>query len=94
MPKKIVSQKKFIGGLNPGTGILTQKPGCLQRMSNLMLTQRGSLQTADGSFTIGTVSATYHFLVAMGYFNNFTSGVYPFYPVLGINPSTDRKSVV
>lgn len=47
---KVVSQKRFAKGLNAATGVLSQQPGSLSRMSNLLLTQRGSLQVCDGTF--------------------------------------------
>ncbi len=51
MPARIISQKKF-SKLVSSTGVLSQPPGALSRMSNLLMTQRGSLQTADGSAPI------------------------------------------
>jgi hypothetical protein len=48
MSAKIISQKKF-SKLVSSTGPLSQPPGALTRMSNLLFTQRGSLQVADGS---------------------------------------------
>ena len=85
MAPKVISQKKLTKGLVPTTGILSQAPGSLQRASNLLLTQRGSLQTCDGSFTIGNVSSTFHLLLTMGVFNDYAFGSYPYYPVLASN---------
>lgn len=51
MAAKTVSQKKF-AKLVASTGVLSQPPGALTRMSNLLFNQRGSLQIADGSQAI------------------------------------------
>ena len=48
MSAKTVSQRKF-AKLVSATGPLSQPPGSLSRMSNLLFTTRGSLQIADGS---------------------------------------------
>lgn len=49
---KIISQKRFLRGLNASFSILAQPDGTLPRMSNLLMSNRGALQTCDGSKTI------------------------------------------
>ena len=53
MSAKVISQKKF-AKLVASTGVLSQPPGAITRMSNLLLTQRGSLQIADGTSYLST----------------------------------------
>ena len=82
MPNKTVSQKRFAKGINATTGILSQQPGSLPRMSNLLLTQRGSLQVCDGSSVIGTLPSPFTDASVIDVFNQYASGQYPLYPVL------------
>lgn len=82
MAKSIVSQKRFVKGVNSGTGILTEPPGTVTRISNLDFTQRGSLETVDGSAIIGQLSPPANTAVALGTYSNFSSGQYPYYPAL------------
>lgn len=93
MPSKPISQKRWVKGLSPTTGLLTQSPVTLQRLKNLLLTQRGSLITCDGSSTIGTVSAINPLIVSIGVFNDLTAGIYPFYVVFSINPSATSNNL-
>ena len=79
---KIVSQKKFLKGINAGTGVLTEVPGSVTRGSNIVFTQRGSLRTTDGSAIIGQIPASSPNALAMGVFSNLASGQFPFYPLL------------
>lgn len=79
---KIVSLKKFVRGINAGTGILSQAPGTIVRVSNLNFTQRGSLQTIDGSAIIGQLVAPNTQAAALGTFSSFVSGQYPYYLAL------------
>lgn len=82
MAPKTVSQKRWAKGVSPAAGILSQSPGSLQRVSNLLLQQRGSLATCDGSFTIGTVADDHPLILCLGTFNDLSEGIYCFYPVL------------
>ena len=75
MSAKIISQKKF-AKLVASTGALSQSPGALTRLSNLLFTQRGSLQIADGTsyFNIFAylVSATYTLLEWIAAYSNYS----------------------
>lgn len=86
MPKTI-SQKKFVRGINAATGLLSQQEGALTRASNMLLTQRGSLQVCDGSSSIGQLPSPFTNPAAIGPFVAFGSGQYPLYAVLA-NPSS------
>jgi hypothetical protein len=78
-----VSQKRFVKGVNAATGVLSQQPGTLSRMSNLVLTQRGSLQVCDGSFLIGQPSvSTYLLPLWVDVFLDYSVNQFPFYVVL------------
>ena len=81
MPAKIISQKKF-AKLVASTGVLSQPPGALSRMSNLLFTQRGSLQIADGSQSIGQLPSPFVMSRALAAFTKFASGNYPLYCAL------------
>jgi hypothetical protein len=80
MSAKTVSQKKF-SKLVASTGALSQPPGALTRLSNLLFTQRGSLQIASGSLSIGQV-ATNSLLAAVSAFANLDLSQYPWYVAL------------
>ena len=56
MAAKIISQRKF-AKLAAGTGSLSQPPGALARISNLIFSQRGSLQVAAGSAQVPPASS-------------------------------------
>jgi hypothetical protein len=77
-----ISQKRWIKGVNAGTGILTQPPNTVSRISNLLFTQRGSLQTTSGSAIIGQLVSPFSGASAIGVFDNFISGQYPYYPAI------------
>src|SRR5581483_3365262 len=79
-----ISQKRFVKGLNAATGVLSQQPGSLTRMSNLLLTQRGSLQVCDGSAWVGesTLPVPYRMMRWIDAFQNFSVGQFPYYSVL------------
>lgn len=79
---KVVSQKRLIKGLNAGTGILTQPPSTITRVSNLFFNQRGSLQTTNGSGIVGQLNAPNTTGLAFGAFANLSSGQYPYYPAI------------
>ena len=83
---KTVSQKKFLKGVNAGTGVLTEPPGTVTRISNLTFNQRGSMSTIDGSAIIGQLIGTNSIARAFGTFSNFSSGQYPYYPTLTSPP--------
>jgi hypothetical protein len=83
---KIVSMKKFLKGLNAGTGILTQPPGTVVRLSNMIFTQRGSLQTIPGSAIIGQLPSPDLTAIVIGFFANLVSGQAPYYPTLCAPP--------
>ena len=84
MSAKIISQKKF-SKLVASTGVLSQPPGALTRLSNLLFTQRGSLQICDGSaalpinplFPAATARALLPFTKA-----NSTTGIGQYPPIL------------
>jgi hypothetical protein len=82
MASKTISQKRFAKGLNAVTGVLSQEQGSLTRMSNLLLTQRGSLQTCDGSEDIGTPDPNFPIILALGAYFNYSVGQFPYYCVL------------
>jgi hypothetical protein len=82
MASKTVSQKRFSKGINNATGSLSEQQGSVVRASNLLLTQRGSLQVCDGSASIGTVSSTYTKMAVIDAFSKNSSGEYPNYVVL------------
>lgn len=83
---KTVSQKKFLKGVNAGTGVLTEPPGTVTRISNMVFVQRGSLSTIDGSAIIGQLTGTFSIARALGTFSNFISGQYPYYPAITSPP--------
>lgn len=88
MAAKIISQKKF-AKLVASTGVLSQPPGALTRLSNLLFTQRGSLQVADGSLPIATLAAPYLIPLTLNVFNSGKPGIFPIYLALarGNTPS-------
>ena len=95
MAAKIISQKKF-AKLVASTSPLAQPPGALTRISNLLFTTRGSLQIADGSYSIGKLPAPFISPAAIAAFVAFASGQYPLYPVLatpGVNLLADVTGV-
>jgi hypothetical protein len=51
-------------------------------MSNLVFTQRGSLQVSDGSFPIAILPSTYPLPVSVAIFSNNSAAQYPYYSVL------------
>jgi hypothetical protein len=79
---KTVSQKRFVKGIDNAVGTLSQQPGALTRMSNLLLTQRGSLQTCDGTASIGQIPTPFTTPASIGAFTKYASGQYPLYPAL------------
>jgi hypothetical protein len=81
MAAKVVSQKKF-AKLVAATGSLSQPPGALTRISNLLFTTRGSLQIADGSASIGALLPPFLSPAWVDLFNQFDTGQYPLYSVL------------
>jgi hypothetical protein len=85
MSAKIISQKKF-AKLVASTGALSQPPGALSRMSNLLMTQRGSLQIASGSASIGQLPSPFLSASALAAFTKYASGSYPLYPTLATPP--------
>ena len=85
MAAKIISQKKF-AKLVSSTGVLSQPPGALSRLSNLLFTQRGSLQVCDGSASIGALAAPYTRPLSLGVYNAYLAGQFPFYLALALNP--------
>lgn len=84
MSAKIVSQRKW-AKLVSSTGPLAQPPGAIPRMSNLLYTQRGSLQIADGSASIATIPGGFP-LIALAPFTNLVPGQFPYYPALAYSP--------
>lgn len=84
MPKT-VSQRKFVKGLNAATGILSEQQGSIQRGSNLVLTQRGSLQVCDGSAQIAAlpgIPVTFPLIEWIDAYLNYVVGQYPYFVVL------------
>ena len=80
MGAKTVSQKKF-SKLVSSTGVLSQPPGAISRLSNLLFSQRGSLQVSDGSLSIGQVAVNYRIAV-LNAFSDLDLGQYPWYVAL------------
>jgi len=85
MASKPISQKKF-SKLVASTGSLSQPPGSLSRLSNLLFTTRGSLQIASGSAAIGTLPSPFLSARALAIFTKFASGNYPLYAALATPP--------
>jgi hypothetical protein len=81
MAAKTVSQKKF-AKLVASTGSLSQPPGALSRLSNLLFNQRGSLQICNGSHSIGSLPAPFLSPAWLAVFTKYASGQYPLYPTL------------
>lgn len=92
MPAKIISQRRF-AKLVSTTSPLAQPPGAITRASNLLFTTRGSLQIADGSASIATVSATYTSICALAPFSNLQPGQFPYYAALALNPAAQLTDV-
>jgi hypothetical protein len=88
MAAKIISQRKW-AKLVASTGSLSQPPGALSRLSNLLFNQRGSLQIADGSFSIGQIPAPFTSPAFVATFTQYASGQYPIYPVLANTPGPE-----
>ena len=82
---KLVSQKRFAKGINAAPGVLSQQPGSIVRGSNVLLTQRGSLQVCDGSASIGQLPSPFIKAIYIDLFTKYASGQYPTYVVLA-NP--------
>lgn len=93
MAKRTISQKRWVRGVNAGTGILTQPPSTITRASNIFFNQRGSLTTCDGSAIIGQLISPNVKGVAIGTFSNLSSGQYPYYPTLTAPPGYDLPDV-
>ena len=81
MAAKVISQKKF-AKLVASTGSLSQPPGAITRLSNLLYTQRGSLQIADGSQAISAPISPASFISAIAAFANLQPGQFPYYELL------------
>lgn len=92
MAAKVVSQKKF-AKLVASTGSLSQPPGSLPRLSNLLMTQRGSLQIADGSLDISTPISPASLISTVGAFANLQSGQFPYYLLLAYSLSAQLLDV-
>ncbi len=86
MPARIISQRRF-AKLVAATGVLSQPPGSVPRLSNLLFTQRGSLQIADGSKSIATVSGTYTNIEVLAPFSNYQASNFPYYSCLALRPT-------
>lgn len=92
MAAKIISQKKF-AKLVASTGSLSQPPGALTRLSNLLFTQRGSLQIADGSQAISAAISPASFISAIAAFANLQAGQFPYYELLAYSPTPQLADV-
>jgi hypothetical protein len=87
MAAKTISQKRF-AKLVASTGSLSQPPGAITRASNLLFTQRGSLQIADGSRALSNSLSSLVSIRTIGQFANLQLGQFPYYPTLGlVSPS-------
>lgn len=91
MAAKTISQKRF-AKLVASTGVLSQPPGALTRLSNLLFTQRGSLQIADGSLAISTAIAS-SIISSLGAFANLQPGQFPYYEALAYSTRTQLSDV-
>ena len=85
MAARIISQKKF-SKLVSSTGPLSQPPGALTRISNLLFTTRGSLQIADGSFAIATIPGNLPASV-IAPFSLLIPGQFPYYSAITLSPT-------
>src|SRR6185437_100180 len=92
MAARIISQRRF-SKLVSSTGVLSQPPGALTRLSNLLYTQRGSLQICDGSANVASVSGAYTRIQALASFANLIPGQFPYYSALALNPSAQLSPV-
>jgi hypothetical protein len=92
MSAKTVSQKKF-AKLVASTGALSQPPGSLPRTSNLLFTQRGSLQLADGSLAISAPISPASLISTVGAFANLQAGQFPYYLLLAYSLSAQLLDV-
>jgi hypothetical protein len=81
MSAKIVSQRKW-AKLVASTNSLSQPPGAVTRLSNLLFTQRGGLQICSGSFPIGFLPASYPLPLSVAVFSNNLTRQYPYYSAL------------
>jgi hypothetical protein len=89
---KIISQKKF-AKLVSSTGVLSQPPGSISRLSNLLFTQRGSLQISDGSAPISSPLSPLAIFSALSSFANLQPGQFPTYAALAYPPSPTLADV-
>lgn len=92
MAVKVVSQKKF-AKLVASTGSLSQPPGSLPRLSNLLMTQRGSLQIADGSLPISAATLGAIHILWIDSFSNFKLSQFPYYPLIYQVPASQLVNV-
>jgi hypothetical protein len=92
MAAKIVSQKKW-AKLVASTGVLAQPPGALTRLSNLLFSQRGSLQIADGSQPISAPISPASLISAIAAFANLQPGQFPYYELLAYTSSPQLTDV-
>ena len=86
MAAKIISQRKW-AKLVASTGSLSQPPGALSRLSNLLFNQRGSLQIADGSQSTGQLLLPFIRPVWINIFTQYAIGQYPTYAALATPPT-------
>jgi hypothetical protein len=89
---KVVSQKKW-SKLVAATSPLAQPPGAVSRLSNLLLTTRGSLQIADGSLAISSIPSPYTRIEALSPFSNLTPGQFPYYSALALDLAAQLTNV-
>jgi len=92
MAAKIISQKRF-AKLVASTGALSQPPGALTRLSNLLYTQRGSLQIADGSLAVSAPISPASLIAAIASFANLQPGQFPYYELLAYSSTPQLADV-
>jgi len=85
MAAKTISQRKW-AKLVSSTGVLSEPPGSLSRLSNLLFTQRGSLTIADGSLPISSPLSPAAIFSALSSFANLQPSQFPVYTALAYPP--------
>jgi len=56
MAIKVITQNKFLRGLNAASSAFAQPAGIVKRLSNMVFTRRGALRTCDGSSMVSSLN--------------------------------------
>jgi len=84
-----ISQSGFIRGMNASTSHTLQPKGSVARLSNMLLTHRGSLVTCHGSADVFSPSGITNQFFSIGSYQPSTSAIY----VTGLGQTTGRQGV-